>query len=110
MLLNSHQLNCIVPSLVDTREHLLGKLFVGADTRLFLSHANVRLIYEWGTLCDSVVRVTPFIRLFGGPNLRTKEFCIFVLNNATAERRYSFARNLASVLHPEHHEFVIVSV
>ena len=106
MLLNRHNLNCIIARLFDARQNVFFKLNVSADFLGVLRHADVAFINQKRFRIDFKAFVVPLVRLRRIPNLRGENFSFIVLNDALTPSGNTFA--LAVV--PTNFHFVKVAV
>ena len=91
MLLDSHDLNGVVAVLLDARQHVLGKLLVGAYLLSILSHAHVALVDEQRVLVGLEGLFLPLVGLLGVPHLSREYLGLIILDNATAPGGNTFA-------------------
>src|SRR5574344_981366 len=84
MLLDSHHLDAVVSILDNSRQHVLGKLLVGAYLLGILSHTHVTLIDEQRTLVGLEGLLLEHVRFFGSPHLCREYLGGIVLHYALA--------------------------
>ncbi len=91
MFLDGHDLNGVVAVLLDARQHVLGKLLVGAYLLSILSHADVALVDEQRVLLGLEVLLLPLVGLLRIPHLSREYLGLVVLYHAAAPGRNTLA-------------------
>ena len=89
MLLDGHHLDAVVSVLDNSRQHVLGKLLVGAYLFGILSHTHVTLIYEQRILAGLEGLLLEYVGFLGSPHLSREYLCGIVLHYALAPCRDS---------------------
>ncbi len=106
MLLNRHDLNCIVAVGSDSGKDLFAELTVGADTLAVLRHAYMALVDQKGLCVGNKVAAGPLISLGRFPHLSRKNSGIAVLHHTSGVCRD--ALTFSSV--PTNHHLVEIAV